>query len=63
MQHSQFALEPVRHSVTMTMVTSSPAKILVGISLDPDESKELLSWAITVLARPKDNIIATHVLG
>ncbi|KAF3452838.1 hypothetical protein FNV43_RR03271 [Rhamnella rubrinervis] len=49
--------------MTMTMVTASPAKILIGISLDPDESKELLSWAITVLAHPNDNIIATHVLA
>ncbi|OMO69296.1 hypothetical protein CCACVL1_19563 [Corchorus capsularis] len=44
------------------MVTSTPAKILIGISLDPDESKELLSWAIRVLAHPNDDIVALHVL-
>ncbi|MBA0726508.1 hypothetical protein Golax_002332 [Gossypium laxum] len=44
------------------MVTSNPAKILIGISLNPDDSKELLSWAIRVLARPNDDIIALHVL-
>lgn len=46
------------------MVTSStPAKILIGISLNPDDSKELLSWAIRVLANPNDDIVALHVLG
>ncbi|KAH7545231.1 hypothetical protein FEM48_Zijuj01G0071700 [Ziziphus jujuba var. spinosa] len=56
-------LESVCQSaVSMTMATSSTARILIGISLDPDESKELLSWAITVLAHPNDNIIATHIL-
>ncbi|MBA0750712.1 hypothetical protein Gogos_002103 [Gossypium gossypioides] len=44
------------------MVTSNPAKILIGISLNPDDGKELLSWAIRVLARPNDDIIALHVL-
>ncbi|XVE80036.1 hypothetical protein DITRI_Ditri14bG0106600 [Diplodiscus trichospermus] len=44
------------------MVTVAPAKILVGISLDPDDSKELLSWAIGVLAHPNDDIVALHVL-
>lgn len=44
--------------------TSSSSKIiLVGISLDPDESKGLLSWAIRVLAHPNDNIVTIHVLG
>ncbi|XP_024025634.1 probable receptor-like serine/threonine-protein kinase At5g57670 [Morus notabilis] len=45
------------------MVPSTPAKILVGISLDPNESKELLSWAIRVLAHPNDNIVAVHILA
>ncbi|KAL5548993.1 hypothetical protein UlMin_004224 [Ulmus minor] len=46
------------------MVPSTNANnILIGISLDSDESKELLSWAITFLAHPSDNIIAVHVLG
>ncbi|PRQ37553.1 putative rossmann-like alpha/beta/alpha sandwich protein [Rosa chinensis] len=42
---------------------SVPAKILIGISSDPDESKQLLSRAISVLAHPNDNIVAIHVLG
>ncbi|GKV00512.1 hypothetical protein SLEP1_g13188 [Rubroshorea leprosula] len=43
-------------------INEIPAKILIGISLDQDDSKELLSWAIKVLARPNDNIVAVHVL-
>ncbi|XP_048227590.1 probable receptor-like serine/threonine-protein kinase At5g57670 [Ricinus communis] len=42
--------------------SGAPAKILIGLSLDPDDSKELLSWAITVLAQPNDHIVAVHVL-
>ncbi|XP_065850345.1 probable receptor-like serine/threonine-protein kinase At5g57670 isoform X2 [Euphorbia lathyris] len=41
----------------------SCAKILVGISLDPLQSKELISWAITVLAHPNDHIVAIHFLN
>ncbi|XP_022929715.1 probable receptor-like serine/threonine-protein kinase At5g57670 [Cucurbita moschata] len=42
---------------------SSPLNILVGIpSDDVDQGKELLSWAITVLAHQHDCIVATHVL-
>ncbi|XP_027368772.1 probable receptor-like serine/threonine-protein kinase At5g57670 [Abrus precatorius] len=44
------------------MVLPSPSRILIGLSLDPDDSKELLSWAITVLANPNDTIVAVHVL-
>ncbi|XVF70091.1 hypothetical protein PTKIN_Ptkin11bG0134300 [Pterospermum kingtungense] len=44
------------------MMTAAPAKILIGISVDPDDSKELLSWAIRVLAHPNDEIVALHVL-
>ncbi|XVF34273.1 hypothetical protein REPUB_Repub18cG0045300 [Reevesia pubescens] len=44
------------------METSAPTKILIGISLDQADSKELLSWAIRVLAHPKDDIVALHVL-
>ncbi|MBA0763000.1 hypothetical protein Gotri_012530 [Gossypium trilobum] len=44
------------------MATSAPAKILVGISLDPDDSKEVLSWAIRVLTHPNDEVVALHVL-
>lgn len=40
-----------------------PSKILVGISLDVEESKELISWAIRVLANPNDTIIAQHIVG
>ncbi|KAL5773101.1 hypothetical protein ACOSP7_012717 [Xanthoceras sorbifolium] len=49
----------------MTMMLSSTttaSRILVGISLDPNESKELLSWAIRVLAHPNDSIVAIHIL-
>lgn len=41
----------------------APARILIGISLDSDNSKELLSWAIRILTRPDDTIVALHVLG
>ncbi|CAI0394059.1 unnamed protein product [Linum tenue] len=44
------------------MIPSSPSKILIGIPLDPDESNELLSWAIRVLASPCDTIVAIHVV-
>ncbi|KAL0337805.1 UNVERIFIED_CONTAM: putative receptor-like serine/threonine-protein kinase [Sesamum calycinum] len=44
------------------MIPSSPAKILIGISLDADESKELLHWAIEVLAKPGDTLVALHVI-
>ncbi|KAG5568720.1 hypothetical protein H5410_064265 [Solanum commersonii] len=42
--------------------TNKPSKILVGISLDVEESKELISWAIRVLANPNDTIIAQHIV-
>ncbi|XP_064939627.1 probable receptor-like serine/threonine-protein kinase At5g57670 isoform X3 [Musa acuminata AAA Group] len=42
---------------------SAPAaKILVGVSLDARASSQLLSWAVTVAARPNDTVIALHVL-
>lgn len=44
-------------------ITNKPSKILVGISLDVEESKELISWAIRVLAKPNDTIIAQHIVG
>ncbi|KAF4348513.1 hypothetical protein G4B88_012085 [Cannabis sativa] len=45
------------------MVSSSTSsKILIGISLDPNESKDLLSWAIAILAHPNDDIVAVHIL-
>ncbi|KAF8400385.1 hypothetical protein HHK36_013683 [Tetracentron sinense] len=44
------------------MVHSDPAKILIGLSLDAEVSKEILSWTIGVLARPNDTVIALHVL-
>ncbi|CAA0820014.1 Probable receptor-like serine/threonine-protein kinase [Striga hermonthica] len=44
------------------MIPSLPAKILIGISLDADESKELLGRAIQVLAQPGDTIVALHVI-
>ncbi|CAN4113352.1 unnamed protein product [Withania somnifera] len=42
--------------------TNKPSKILVGISLDIEESKELISWAIRVLASPNDTVIAQHIV-
>ncbi|KAI9125660.1 hypothetical protein K1719_003078 [Acacia pycnantha] len=44
------------------MLSSSPSKILIGLSLDPDDGRELLSWATRVLANPNDTIVALHVL-
>ncbi|KAK6942399.1 UspA [Dillenia turbinata] len=44
------------------MLHLAPAKVLIGISLNIEDSKELLSWAIRVLAHPDDTIIALHVL-
>ncbi|XAR66680.1 Non-specific serine/threonine protein kinase [Bertholletia excelsa] len=39
-----------------------PAKILIGISMNPQTSRELLSWVIRTLARPNDTVVALHVL-
>lgn len=44
------------------MELPSSSRILIGLSLDPNDSKELLSWAIRVLANPNDTIVAVHVL-
>ncbi|KAF5813202.1 putative protein kinase RLK-Pelle-RLCK-VI family [Helianthus annuus] len=44
------------------MIESAPSKILIGISLDQEQSMELLSCAICNLARPNDVIIAMHIL-
>ncbi|XP_028059097.1 probable receptor-like serine/threonine-protein kinase At5g57670 isoform X2 [Camellia sinensis] len=43
-------------------VSPPPAKILVGISLNPDDSKELVAWAIRIVAHPNDTLVALHVL-
>lgn len=46
------------------MTPRPPGKvILVGISLNPEDSKQLLSWAIETLAHPYDTVVALHVLG
>lgn len=45
------------------MIPPVPTKILVGISLNAEESKELLFWAINVLAQPNDTVVALHILG
>lgn len=45
------------------MIPPVPAKILVGISLNAEESKELLFWAVNVLAQPNDTVVALHVLA
>lgn len=44
------------------MELPSSSRILIGLSLDPNDSKELLSWAIRALANPNDTIVAVHVL-
>ncbi|XP_076921661.1 putative receptor-like serine/threonine-protein kinase At5g57670 [Bidens hawaiensis] len=44
------------------MIESTPSKILIGISLDQEQSMELLSCAICNLARPNDAIVAMHIL-
>ncbi|KAE8056791.1 hypothetical protein FH972_013530 [Carpinus fangiana] len=44
------------------MIPSSPSKILIGLSFNPEDSKEALSWAITAIARPNDTIVALHIL-
>lgn len=50
-------------NLQLTMIPSAPSKILIGLSLDSDDSKEALSWAIRVLAHPNDTIVAIHILG
>ncbi|XP_031385185.1 probable receptor-like serine/threonine-protein kinase At5g57670 isoform X2 [Punica granatum] len=39
------------------------ANILIGISSDPNRSRDLLSWAVNVLAHPNHHIVALHVLA
>ncbi|XP_016457132.1 putative receptor-like serine/threonine-protein kinase At5g57670 isoform X4 [Nicotiana tabacum] len=46
----------------MMVSSTKPTKILVGISLNVEESKEILAWAIRVLANPNDTIIALHIV-
>ncbi|KAK3007642.1 hypothetical protein RJ639_013110 [Escallonia herrerae] len=43
-------------------MSATPAKIVIGISLDAEDSAELLSWAIRNVAHPNDTIVALHVL-
>ncbi|KAK3026282.1 hypothetical protein RJ639_041231 [Escallonia herrerae] len=43
-------------------MSATPAKILIGISLDAEDSAELLSWAIRNVAHPNDTVVALHVL-
>ncbi|XP_051142357.1 probable receptor-like serine/threonine-protein kinase At5g57670 isoform X2 [Andrographis paniculata] len=45
------------------LLSKLPAKILVGISSDAAESHDLISWAIRVVARPGDTVVAFHVIG
>lgn len=42
--------------------TPISAFVVVGISLQEEESKELLSWAMSVAACPGDTLIALHVI-
>ncbi|OVA09436.1 Protein kinase domain [Macleaya cordata] len=44
------------------MISSNPTKILIGVPLNANVSKELLSWAIGFAARPSDTVVALHVL-
>ncbi|GJR19964.1 probable receptor-like serine/threonine-protein kinase [Tanacetum coccineum] len=44
------------------MIESVPSKILIGITLDQEESMELLSSVICNLAQPNDTVIALHIL-
>jgi hypothetical protein len=60
---AQRAFNLVGQLVGDNMIPPAPSKILIGISLDPDHSIELLSWATRVLAQSNDTIVAIHVLG
>ncbi|KNA04501.1 hypothetical protein SOVF_199120, partial [Spinacia oleracea] len=42
--------------------STAPARIIVATSLEVDDVKDLLSWAINILSHPNDTIIALHVL-
>ncbi|MCL7037583.1 hypothetical protein MKW94_000530 [Papaver nudicaule] len=44
------------------MISPHPTKILIGISLNPEVSKKLVSVAIQLAARPNDTIVAFHAL-
>ncbi|KAM3220697.1 putative receptor-like serine/threonine-protein kinase isoform X1 [Capsicum annuum] len=48
--------------MVVSNTNNKSSKILVGISLDVEESKEIISWAIRVLANPNDTIIAQHIV-
>jgi hypothetical protein len=39
------------------------SRILVGVSLHVQSSAELISWAIRVIAKPWDTIIAINIVG
>ncbi|XP_042493982.1 probable receptor-like serine/threonine-protein kinase At5g57670 isoform X2 [Macadamia integrifolia] len=46
-----------------TMATPAPAnKILIALPLDAQVSKALLLWAIGLVARPMDSVVAVHIL-
>ncbi|KFK27308.1 hypothetical protein AALP_AA8G365600 [Arabis alpina] len=40
----------------------SSNKILVAFTMDRDESQNVLSWAVNVLAKPSDTIVALHLI-
>ncbi|XP_043709328.1 probable receptor-like serine/threonine-protein kinase At5g57670 isoform X2 [Telopea speciosissima] len=45
------------------MATPVPAnKILIALPLDAEVSKALLLWAIGLVVRPKDSVVAVHIL-
>jgi hypothetical protein len=39
------------------------SRILVGVPNNSRGCSELLSWAIRVVAKPNDSVVAVHVLG
>ncbi|GMH16629.1 hypothetical protein Nepgr_018470 [Nepenthes gracilis] len=42
---------------------AAPATILIGIPLnDAEDAEALLSWAVSILARPSDTVAAIHIL-
>ncbi|XP_021755894.1 probable receptor-like serine/threonine-protein kinase At5g57670 [Chenopodium quinoa] len=46
----------------MIPCSTAPATVIVATSLEFDDAKDLLSWAINILSHPNDTIIALHVI-
>uniref|UniRef100_A0A803N4H5 Protein kinase domain-containing protein n=1 Tax=Chenopodium quinoa TaxID=63459 RepID=A0A803N4H5_CHEQI len=47
---------------TFLAMPATPATVIVATSLEFDDAKDLLSWAINILSHPNDTIIALHVI-